>query len=402
MLLLDGSFILVILGATQGVLQHRLQLGRQKNLQETSMEHGNGSHETKSIEASSITQEDTVNNGNEAVERDQYDQVGHWFIRYVNHDLYLLENQIPFLVIIKLLQLLVGEETMLPSLIDDLVSHVETALRWYPKSIHETNRPKDFHHLLHLCHIYFRPSKKQEEVQHNQNGPLYLHKFLSFGRKYIKVGYHFEDNETRLSPTQGVNYQQNGMELNRWRRAAQYLEAGVKFKKREYDNLDPHSLLDVRFRNGAMEMPCIVIDESTGSLFRNLIAFEQTCPQFGDDFTAYTVFLSQLVSTPEDVTLLAQREIVVHHLDSDLHVSDLFTMLSKDVVFDFSGNYYLKILCQTMEEHYQSRLNRWMAWLWMNHFSNPWLCLAAAATVIVLVCTILQTIYSILAYVNPP
>ncbi|GJN01537.1 hypothetical protein PR202_ga18811 [Eleusine coracana subsp. coracana] len=128
--------------------------------------------------------------------------------------------------------------------------------------------------------------------------------------------------------------------------------------------------------------------EAQGSLFRNLIAFEQTCPQFGDDFTAYSVFLSQLVSMPEDVTLLAQREIIVHHLDSDEKVSDLFTMLSKDVVFDFNGNYYLKSLCQTMEAHYQSRINRWMAWPWHNHFSNPWLAVAAFATIIVLVCTI--------------
>ncbi|PNT61997.1 hypothetical protein BRADI_5g23932v3 [Brachypodium distachyon] len=200
----------------------------------------------------------------------------------------------------------------------------------------------------------------------------------------------------------GEKYLQTGEELNRWRRAAQYLEAGVKFKRREYDRLEPHSLLDVKFRNGAMEMPCIVIDESTASLFRNLIAFEQTCPEFGDDFTAYIVFLSQLVSMPEDVTQLAKREIIVHHLDSDLQVSDLFTMLSKDVVFDFNGTYYLKSLCQILEVHYQNRLNRWMAWLWTNHFRNPWLGLAAAGTIVVLVCTVLQTIYGILAYINPP
>ncbi|XP_024311859.1 UPF0481 protein At3g47200-like [Brachypodium distachyon] len=223
-----------------------------------------------------------------------------------------------------------------------------------------------------------------------------------FGQKYFKLGYYLDDNARRFSSDQGEKYLQTGEELNRWRRAAQYLEAGVKFKRREYDRLEPHSLLDVKFRNGAMEMPCIVIDESTASLFRNLIAFEQTCPEFGDDFTAYIVFLSQLVSMPEDVTQLAKREIIVHHLDSDLQVSDLFTMLSKDVVFDFNGTYYLKSLCQILEVHYQNRLNRWMAWLWTNHFRNPWLGLAAAGTIVVLVCTVLQTIYGILAYINPP
>jgi hypothetical protein len=39
-----------------------------------------------------------------------------------------------------------------------------------------------------------------------------------------------------------------GQHLNRWRRAAQYLEAGVKFKKRDYDKLVPRTLLDIRFQ----------------------------------------------------------------------------------------------------------------------------------------------------------
>jgi hypothetical protein len=90
----------------------------------------------------------------------------------------------------------------------------------------------------------------------------------------------------------------------------------------------------------------------------------------------------------------------VHHLDSDAKVADLLTMLSKDVVFDFYGDYYLKTLCQNLEERYQSNLNRWIAWLWRNHFSNPWLAIAALATVLVLICTVVQTIFGILVYVN--
>jgi len=212
----------------------------------------------------------------------------------------------------------------------------------------------------------FRPTQKPED-DHDYQFPIrYINRFLSFGRKYLKINQRQEDREQGTSLNSEIDFLQAGQQLNRWRRAAQYLEAGVKFKKRDYDKLYPHTLLDIRFHNSAMELPCLVIDEFSATLFRNLIAFEQTCPQFGDDFTAYIVFLSQLISMPEDVTLLAQREIIVHHLESDERVSDLFTLLSKDVVFDFNGNYYLKSLCQTMEAHYQSRINRWMAWLWVH------------------------------------
>lgn len=384
MLLLDGCFLLVALGGTTKIFESKQEPSSSAD------EEIHGGNEG--------CQDNTEGKGSEQGQ----DQVGQWFIKSVNHDLVLLENQIPFFIVKKLYEL-VSEGVMgAPPVEDGIVKNLEIALRYYPKAIQETNRPKHFHHLLHLCHIYFKPSKKPDEDHHYHVAPQYLNRFLSFGRKYLKLRPYRDDTEQPSSFKQESDYLESGQQLNRWRRVAQYLQAGVKFKKREYDSLEPDSLLDIKFNNGVMELPCLVVDEHTGTLFRNLIAFEQTCPQFGDDFIAYIVFLSQLASMPEDVTLLACRGIVVHHLEADEMVSDLLTMLSKDVVFDFNGNYYLKALCQTLEAHYQSRLNRWMAWLWQNHFSNPWLGLAAFAAAIVLLCTVVQTVFSILAYIKPP
>lgn len=408
MLVLDGCFILVGLGGTSEIFAQRAQSSNSTgSLQEVVIE----SEEEPSRQIPRPEQGDPTNleniasneehkqdHGTEEGQDDQWnDRVGQWFARFIDHDLLLLENQIPMFVVRKLFDVLAEKQMINPPFTDGLAKYIEIALRFYPKVIRETDRPTDFHHLLHLCHIYFKPNEKFEEL-HFQIGPRCINRFLSFGRRYLKLGQYGEQN----SSDNEVDDLQMTQQLNRWRRAAQYIEAGVKFKRRLYDKADPHSLLDIRFSHGTLEIPCIVVDEYTGSLFRNLIAFEQTCPQFGDDFTAYIVFLSQLLSMPEDITLLAQREIIVHHLDSDESVSDLFTMLSKDVVFDFNGNYYLKLLCQTMEAHYQNRINRWMAWLWLNHFSNPWLAVGAFATIIVLVCTIVQTVYGILAYVKPP
>jgi hypothetical protein len=404
MLLLDGCTILVALG---GTVELRAQIessdvssdmdeitadGEKEKLKQKKEERTNTEHETRSQESEQ----------NRDMEDKEPEQSGLWFIRFVNHDLLLLENQIPFFIVKKLYELVAGKNAPSEPFTAAIAKYVESALRCYPIAIKDFDRPHDFQHLLHLCHMYFRPSQKPAEEQHYEIGPQYFHSFLSFGRKYLKLGqdHHYLDRNGHS--TQHVEYLEAGQQLNRWRRAAQYLEAGVQFRKRDFDKLDPHSLLDVRFTSSALEVPCVVIDEHTELLFRNLIAFEQTCPQFGDDFTAYSIFMSQLISMPEDVTLLAKKGILVHHLDSDETVSDLFTMLSQDVVFDFNGNYYLKSLCQTMEAHYQNRLNRWIAWLWFNHFSNPWLGLAALATVVVLVCTILQTVYGILAYVHPP
>lgn len=110
--------------------------------------------------------------------------------------------------------------------------------------------------------------------------------------------------------------------------------------------------------------------------------------------------MSQLVSTPDDVALVVKEGIIVHMMDSDEEVSSLFTRLVKKVVIN-SETSYLKSLCQTLENHYQSRLNRWMAWLWLNYFSNPWVVLAVLAATITLVCTVVQTVFTVLVYINP-
>lgn len=194
-----------------------------------------------SIEESSTSQQSKQ--ADEGTELEQCNiQVGQWFFKFVNHDLFLLENQIPFFIVRKLYELVTDKNTTAPPVTDGIVKYVEAALRFYPKSIQESDRPKDFHHLLHLCHMYFRPSHKPEEDQHYLVAPQYLNRFLSFGRRYLKLGYHPDESEQRSSLNEEAHYQQSGQQLNRWRRAAQYLEAGVKFAKRKFDKADPHSV----------------------------------------------------------------------------------------------------------------------------------------------------------------
>ncbi|XP_044460420.1 UPF0481 protein At3g47200-like [Triticum aestivum] len=349
MLLLDGCFILVALGGIEKIIAQKKEAESKRcALEEIVVEDANMLGGQTSLDSNNDSICDVVHD------------------RFLHHDLFLLENQIPFFIVKKLYELASGSVPLAPSITDALNKVVEEAFSFYPKAIRGLNRPGDFQHLLHLCHMYLRPNPKVDNSHHYQVGPQYIYRFFSFGWRYFRLGHHPEVNEQIQLAQQKEDSLQSGQELNRWRRAGSTISRG------------------------------------RSSLFRNIIAFEQTCPQFGDDFTAYIVFLSQIICMPEDVTLLVEREIIVHQLESDEHVSDLFTMLSKDVVFDFNGMHYLKSLCQAMEEFYQSRLNRWIAWLLMNHFSNPWLALAAVATGVVLACTIVQTIFTIEAYRKPP
>ncbi|KAL6651510.1 hypothetical protein ACP70R_010435 [Stipagrostis hirtigluma subsp. patula] len=344
----------------------------------------------------------STNNGKELQSPSDSNVLGDWYSVSAWHDLFLLENQIPFFVIDRIYRFVMDGIMMDASPAEKFSESVEDILRQFPIAIKETDRPKQYHHFLHLCHMYLRPSQKTAEIYENPIKPGYLYRLLHFGHNYAGISHKSEGSNQSILPIQQRDCFQTDQLPSRWRQATQYHEAGIGLVKREYSKYEKHSLLDIKFSYGVVEIPCFPVDENTESLFKNLIAFEQADPRVGNDITAYAVFLSQFVSTLEDAMLLTEKGIIIHMLDSDDEVPALFTRISKQVVFGSDDYYYLKSLCWVLEAHYQSRLNRWLAWLWRNHFSNPWLALAVLAAVVVLLCTVIQTIFTVLAYIKPP
>jgi hypothetical protein len=317
--------------------------------------------------------------------QDNAQLIGQWYDVFVTHDLLLLENQIPFFIVEGIYEVLTSNKTVPTSTCKSSVAqYMEKYVSFYPTAIRESNRPNDFDHLLHLCHMYFRHSSNQDEHD-DQSAQHYIHQFLQLGRGYLSH----------------LGLSHDGHFPNRWRRATQYHEAGIEFRRRTQSEHNPHSLLDIKLRDGVLEIPFVFVDEESLVRFRNFIALEQTSPQVGNDVTAYIIFMAKLMSMPDDVALLARKGVIAHHMRTDRDVSQLLTRLTKGVVFDFYGNYYLNNLCLALEAYYQNRLHRWVAWLRHNHLSNPWLVVAAVAGVIVLFCTIAQTVLTVESYVNP-
>lgn len=282
---------------------------------------------------------------------------GKWYSNFIARDILLLENQIPFFVLKLIYEIVAYKKIVNTPLSDTLAKFVEIIVENYPKSISSSEMPKDFHHLLHLCHIYMKPSQNVPQHREYHIKSHYMQSLVNNCGNYNKLSNEHKDTSSLFNHTSSVHLKDDKL-LNRWRRAVQYHEAGVQFKRREHSKHAPHSLLDVSFDRGVLEIPCLPIDDNTNSLFRNLIAFEQACPSFGNDFTAYVSFISHLISTPDDVTLLSLRGIVVHHMRFDSDISNIFGKLGKNVDFDMNGSYYLKPMCQRLEEHYRSRMNR--------------------------------------------
>ncbi|TVU10679.1 hypothetical protein EJB05_44223, partial [Eragrostis curvula] len=415
MLMLDGCFILVYLDGTHGVPRiTKAEPEFSLTPDGTILGRGSASHHANTNSflgnGADLKQDTvldielaTVDVGQRSSENDDSTScrqlsVVQWYDIFSLLDLFLLENQIPFLVVRKIYEVLVGSG-MGNIVAQHVGNYVEENLLYLTKAFGQYDRPTDFYHLLHLCHMQFRPSMRMEETNHMM--PQFGEYFLGIFCNLFNFCLRTEQYQRNSSQDKQFNFLQAG-QLIRWHRATQYHEAGIIFKRREFVGQNTYSMLDITFHDGVLEIPCLTVDDRTGSLLRNMIAFEQTCPQFGNFVTAYVMFMSQLISRPDDVTLLSQRGIIVHFLHSDNVVSSLFTGLTKGVVFDFMGNFYLRSICWRMEVYYQSRINRWIAWLRHNHLSNPWLGLALIAGLLVLFCTIAQTVLTVLAYGGPP
>ncbi|KAF3792714.1 UPF0481 protein [Nymphaea thermarum] len=173
-------------------------------------------------------------------------------------------------------------------------------------------------------------------------------------------------------------------------------EAGIKIRKRRTDRF-----WDIRFENGFLRMPRLLIHDGTKSLFLNLIAFEQCHLDCSNDITSYVVFLDNLINSSDDVSYLHYRGIMEHWLGSDDEVADLFNKLCEEVVFDINES-YLSTLSEQMNDYYNHRWNTWRATLKHNYFSNPWAILSLLAAVVLLLLTFAQTFYTVYAYYKPP
>jgi hypothetical protein len=417
MLMLDGCFLLVYLGVTNGLdwcvkeenatdsnyqgrepLQHTIS--KQGGIMEHTFHKGASTESMSARTSSNLCSTEGVelghiSSGEQCYDQKDPDQPKHdsvfaWHHSEIFRDLLLLENQLPFSVLKSIYGLLVGEEA--PDLLTEKVcKYLELNVQKYTTVAREFDGQKDFDHLLQLCHMYFRPQRRIQPEKHCQVGNRWSNRLTIFWSRHPELsGYRYQQ----------ASHVSSCQTLSRWRRAEQYHEAGIEFTRKVQTEHNQHSLLDISFNKGQVEIPCLLIDENTACLFRNLVAFEQTCSQYGNDLTAYIAFISQLVSTPRDVALLARKGIIMNHMRTDEEVSTLFSKLGKNVDFDQNSAHYLKSVCLMMEDYYQNRINRWMAWLWHNHLRNPWLALAVVAAAVVLICTVIQSLLALLAYLD--
>ncbi|CAO2208422.1 unnamed protein product [Urochloa humidicola] len=279
-----------------------------------------------------------------------------WGLTLVNADLLLLENQIPFFVLERLHDVVVGAQAggreNLVNLLLEYIGGDDGGQVAAPPAACE------IHHLLHLYYESFVPKRPREASP------------PSPGRSRKAK------NPTRVTP-----------------RATEMSAAGVTFVRRRA----ARDMYDVAFdgRGGVMGIPSVVIDDTRRPLLVNLMAFEQS--QGAEEagvVTSYVSLMSMLVGSAQDVELLRRRGIVENLLADDDEAARFFSHLGDGGGINYSTHFFAG-LCERVQGYCGSWWHRNRAALRRKYFNSPWSAISFVVAGLVVALTATQTYFTV-------
>ncbi|KAJ4840143.1 hypothetical protein Tsubulata_000211 [Turnera subulata] len=273
-----------------------------------------------------------------------------YIMPYVRRDMLMLENQLPMLVLYKLVAVQNNGK-------EDLESVNKLILNFCSPNMPEANQGR----CLHVLDLYRKSLLTEPEWRY--------HRIKTHASRYKDV-----DDIIR-----------SATELN---------EAGISFRKSK-----SKSLKDISFRHGVLRLPVIIVDDATEATLLNLMSLERLHVGLGNEVTSYVFFMDNIIDNERDVALLHSKGIIQNAIGSDKAVAKMFNTLSKDITLDPDGR--LGVIHRHINAYCKKRWNEWRANLVHTYFRNPWAILTLIAALILFALTIAQTVYTILPYYEP-
>lgn len=175
--------------------------------------------------------------------------------------------------------------------------------------------------------------------------------------------------------------------------ATELHEAGVRFRSIPQDK----PLLDIDYGgDGILKIPQLNLQDKSESLFRNVIAFELCHYQDDTYFTDYVYLIDHLINTVEDVDVLVKPGIIENWLGDNIAVANLFNNLLINTTLS-RENFYFAGISEDLNNYCEIPWHSWSAILRRDYFSSPWRGASTIAAVILLLLTLIQTIFSCMA-----
>ena len=272
--------------------------------------------------------------------RDDPMKVEEWALNMVWHDLLLLENQLPFFVIEKLYHL------ALPSL-SNSISLIQLTFEFFGYlNIHNKSTDVKIQHFTNLLRFFQLPpsNKLPDRVPE------------------------------RIFPKYSIT---------------QLREVGVKLKA-----ISSKCELDLKFKDGVLEIPLLEFEDATEARIRNIMALEQCDWSSDPHIMDFYLILDRLINTTKDVDLLSHKVILINGLGDSNAVTSMINNLNRGIMWrNMNSDFYQ--LGKDLNEYYEEPWHRWKAILRHQYFSTPWRMTSTIATIILLMLILIQTMFSI-------
>ncbi|XP_050946902.1 UPF0481 protein At3g47200-like [Cucumis melo] len=168
-------------------------------------------------------------------------------------------------------------------------------------------------------------------------------------------------------------------------------EAGVKLQRADETN----SLMDFSFKNGLLKIPPFNIHINFEIQIRNLIVSEILHGGSDQKFIFYYLaLLDDLINTEKDVSILVKKKIITNEIGgNDEQISELINNLRLNAP-TFSPKYYYSNMSKDLNEYCNKWWHRSMAPLRRDYFNTPWASISFVAATVLLLLTLLQTLFS--------
>ncbi|KHN41217.1 UPF0481 protein At3g47200-like [Glycine soja] len=266
-----------------------------------------------------------------------------WLSNNIMYDLLLLENQVPFFVLERLFNLSFSSPSFLA-----LTFHFFQQFNRSGLNFNDINRIMHFTDLIRTFHL-------QDPLPFRIDGNIIEHL----------------PSVTELS------------------------EAGLRFKVLESESC----LLKLDFSGEVLEIPQLVVDDRTETLFRNMMALEQCHYPFQSYITDYVDFLDFLVNTNRDVDILVRERVFLNWLGNTDSVATMINGLMKDITTSNISSQFLDV-CEKLNAFHKNPWRKLMSALRRDYCRGPWQTAASIAAIILLILSFVQTVCSILQVIH--
>ncbi|XP_071723514.1 UPF0481 protein At3g47200-like [Rutidosis leptorrhynchoides] len=168
-------------------------------------------------------------------------------------------------------------------------------------------------------------------------------------------------------------------------------EAGIKFERVENGNL-----ADVDFCKGILKLPQFEAHDTTELVFRNVMALEQSEYPNEAYITSYILLMDFLINSNKDVAFLVERGIVTNGLGSCQAVADMINKLCRNIT---ETNFHFQDICDDLNKFCESWWHK-VAAIWNGeYFKDVWHGTGTIFGFILVLLTFINSICSILAVI---